>query len=71
MFQKALDLFYNKEFYLARNEFSNVIRKSPLDNIARWYLFLSEKYINDKVIKDYNLALYGDKDEYTQDNRHN
>lgn len=67
MFQKALNLFYNKEFYLARNEFSNVVRKSPLDNIARWYLFLSEKYINDKEKKNYNLALYGDKDVEIKD----
>ena len=61
IFQKALDLFYKKEFYLARNEFSNVVRESPLDNIARWYLFLSDKYCNQEIT-DYKLELFGDKD---------
>ena len=72
-FRKALDLFYKFDFYAARNEFSNVI--SPLDNVARWYLFLCDKYWRENQIdkdlngnldqnenKGFNLALYGDKD---------
>ncbi|MBP0979344.1 MAG: hypothetical protein J6C55_01705 [Oscillospiraceae bacterium] len=61
IFKEAIDLFYKKEFYLARNLFSDVVDKSPSDNIARWYLFLSDKY-NNKNIKNYRLELYGDKD---------
>lgn len=61
MFQNALNLFYKGEFYLARNEFSNVVKRSPLDNIARWYLFVSDKYCN-KELKDYNFEIYGNKD---------
>lgn len=65
-FRNALDLFYKKEFYLARNLFSDIVNQSPADNIARWYLFLSDKYC-DKNIIDYKLELYGDKDfEITQ-----
>ncbi len=60
MFKEALDLFYKKEFYSARNAFSNVVKKSPLDNIARWYLFLSDKYCGSNV-KIHRLDLYGDK----------
>ena len=61
LFKEALDLFYQKEFYSARNMFSNVVKQSPMDNIARWYLFLSNKYCN-QATKNYKLDLYGDKD---------
>ena len=61
LFEKALDLFYKKDFYSARNEFSKVVKNSPLDKVAEWYLFLSHKYC-DENITHYNLALYGDKD---------
>lgn len=45
-FQEGIRLFYQNDFYLARNLFSAVIRECPEDGIARWYLFASEKFFN-------------------------
>jgi len=47
-FQKAIQLFYKNDFYLARNTFSAVLRACPMDGVARWYLFASEHYFNEQ-----------------------
>lgn len=41
-FEKALNLFYQGDFYLARNVFSEVLKDSPSDRVAKRYLFLCE-----------------------------
>ncbi|MCR4591204.1 MAG: hypothetical protein K5668_10340 [Lachnospiraceae bacterium] len=45
-FEETLGLFYSKDFYLARNNFSEVLRDCPDDQMARWYLFECERYLN-------------------------
>lgn len=45
-FQEALNLFYHKDFYLARNVFSNLLRVCPEDSVARWYLFACERFFH-------------------------
>lgn len=45
-FQKGLKLFYSDDFYLARNTFNEVLQINPNDQIARWYLFTCEHYLN-------------------------
>lgn len=45
-FQEALNLFYHKDFYLARNIFSNLLRVCPEDGVARWYLFACERFFH-------------------------
>ncbi|MCD7806596.1 MAG: hypothetical protein LUH19_04550 [Lachnospiraceae bacterium] len=45
-FQKAIRLFYQHDFYLARNGFSDVLKVNPFDQISKWYLFTCEKYLN-------------------------
>lgn len=46
-FQKALELFYQHDFYLARSTFSDVLKEDPEDQMAKWYLFTCEKYLNE------------------------
>ncbi len=46
-FQRALELFYQHDFYLARSTFSDVLKENPEDLIAKWYLFTCEKYLNE------------------------
>ena len=46
MFQKAIELFYSNDFYLARNMFNEVLKLNDKDNIARWYLFHCEYHLN-------------------------
>ncbi|MCD7738838.1 MAG: hypothetical protein LUH58_07345 [Lachnospiraceae bacterium] len=45
-FQRAIRLFYQHDFYLARNGFSDVLKINPYDQISKWYLFTCEKYLN-------------------------
>ncbi len=55
-FQEALNLFYHNDFYLARGIFSNLLRASPEDGVARWYLFACERFFNQEDGKaDYRL----------------
>lgn len=47
-FESALQIFYQKDFYTARNRFSEVLKECPEDEITRWYLFESERYLNEE-----------------------
>lgn len=49
-FAKALELFYQHDFYLARSTFSEVLKENPKDEMAKWYLFTCEKYLNEVVL---------------------
>ena len=46
-FQNGIELFYRHDFYLARNVFSDVLKENPEDYIAKWYLFICERYLNE------------------------
>ena len=51
-FEATLELFYERNFYLARNQFSELLKELPDDEMAKWYLFESEKYLNDAKVGD-------------------
>lgn len=57
-FSEALKLFYERDFYFARNTFSEILRKSPEDRVAKWYLFECEKYLDEAVPENYTGALH-------------
>lgn len=57
-FQKALQLYYENNFYLARNQFSAIVKECPYDGIARWYLFASEYYFNLGDLSKVNYGLF-------------
>ena len=48
-FNEALKLYYDKDFYLARNRFSDILKEAPSDLLARWYVFESEKYLHESA----------------------
>lgn len=50
-FQKGIELFYQHDFYLARNTFNEVLRENPEDSMATWYLFTCERYLNEDHVK--------------------
>lgn len=58
LFKKALGLYYSNDFYLARNTFSEVLKKNPMDNIARWYLFNCENNLNNTSLDDIKYGLF-------------
>lgn len=57
-FQKALELFYSDDFYLARNTFNEVLKQNPEDRIARWYLFNCEYQLNHAGIQEVAYGLF-------------
>jgi hypothetical protein len=48
-FEEALDLYYEKDFYLARTKFSDILKETPSDKLARWYVFESDRYLNENA----------------------
>ncbi len=44
--QEGIQMFYQNDFYLARNKFSAVLKECQEDGIARWYLFTCEAMLN-------------------------
>ena len=61
-FKNALELFYKKDFYLARNTFTDIMRHSPDDELAKWYLFECEHYLNETAPEDFTGALHMEED---------
>lgn len=63
-FQKGLELFYGRNFYLARNEFAEVLKTCAEDQIAVWYLFKCEQLFNESSgfegEKDISFGLFSD-----------
>jgi hypothetical protein len=45
-YNEALDHFKQSNFYFARNTFSEILRDAPGDSLVKWYLFESERYLN-------------------------
>lgn len=51
-FENTIELFYKRDYYLARAEFSKMLKQNPEDELCRWYLFECEKYLNSGVRPD-------------------
>lgn len=59
-FQRALMLYYQSDFYLARNLFSDSLRTCPKDGAARWYLFLCESGLSGDGSKKQSFGLFSE-----------
>lgn len=61
LFEEALELFYQNDFYLALGKFSEILKEAPEDFLSKWYLFVCEKYLNkreaDGISYDLNQIL--------------
>lgn len=57
-FQKALELFYQNNFYLARSAFLDILKECPKDGIARWYVFTCEELLNREDNRNYRYDLF-------------
>ena len=57
-FESAIELFYAKDFYLARNAFTDILRDIPEDGLAKWYLFECETQLNDDAEDIFTGALH-------------
>lgn len=59
-FEQALNLFYQEDYYLGRNLFTEVLKECPDDEVAKWYLFLCEECLNAEHGKGISGALFSD-----------
>ncbi len=57
-FEEAIRLFYDKDFYLARNAFTEILREAPEDGITKWYLFECETRLNGNAEDIFTGALH-------------
>ena len=57
-FQKALQNFRENSIFEARNGFTEVLKNNASDEIARWYLFECEKYLNNPDRHDRFYGLF-------------
>ena len=48
-YNEALNLFYEKDFYIARTKFSEILKDTLEDNLIKWYVFESDRYLNEGV----------------------
>ncbi len=46
-YNEALQCFYEMDFYIARTKFSDILKETPDDELVRWYVFESERYLNE------------------------
>lgn len=58
--QEGIQMFYQNDFYLARNKFSAVLKECQEDGIARWYLFTCEAMLNAVNSGDIRHDLFAD-----------
>ena len=52
-FDEAIKLFYQNDYYMARNSFSEILKNNPSDEIVRWYLFESERLLDSRGRSEY------------------
>ena len=57
-FEAALAMFYDKDFYLARNAFTDILREAPEDELVKWYLFECETQLNGTADDTFTGALH-------------
>lgn len=48
-FEEALNAFYEKDFYISRTLFSDILKENPDDDMVKWYVFESDRYLNESV----------------------
>lgn len=60
-FQDALNLFYQDDFYLARNLFTELLKDDPTDDVAKWYLFLCEKCLDSGSTGNISYGLFAEE----------
>lgn len=58
LFENALNLFYQNDFYFARNNFLEVLKRYPDDGIARWYVFACEEMFNRENMEEIRHDLF-------------
>ncbi len=56
-YNEALELFYEKDFYIARTKFSDILKDAPDDLLVKFYVFESDRYLNESAEGDSHRIL--------------
>jgi hypothetical protein len=56
-FNEALAQYYEKDFYLSRTSFSEILKDTPDDLLVKWYVFESDRNLNENVVDDEFMCL--------------
>ncbi len=46
-FEATLELYGSRDYYLARNQFMEILKECPEDGMTKWYIFECEKYMSE------------------------
>jgi len=57
-YNEALRLFYEKDFYIARTKFSDILKETPDDDLVKWYVFEADRYLNENVEGDAHKIIH-------------
>ena len=57
-YNEALRLFYEKDFYIARTKFSDILKETPDDDLVKWYVFEADRYLNENVEGDEHKIIH-------------
>ena len=57
-YEEALRLFYEKDFYIARTKFSDILKETPDDDLVKWYVFEADRYLNENVEGDEHKIIH-------------
>ncbi|MCR5402651.1 MAG: hypothetical protein K6E91_02395 [Butyrivibrio sp.] len=57
-YMEALNLYYERDFYIARTKFSDILKETPGDSLVRWYVFEADRYLNEIVEDDSFMILH-------------
>lgn len=57
-FEKALQLYYDNDLYLARSAFADILKECPQDGISRWYVFACDERFNREESLDEGHELF-------------
>ncbi len=57
-YNEALCRFYEKDFYIARTKFSEILKETPDDDLIKWYVFEADRYLNENVEDDAHRIIH-------------
>ncbi|MBQ8147898.1 MAG: hypothetical protein IJ040_03810 [Lachnospiraceae bacterium] len=59
--QQGIHLFYQDDYYLARNAFTEALKECPSDGLAKWYLFTCEYFLNHPEQEEMSYGLFSNR----------
>ncbi len=59
--QQGIKLFYQDDYYLARNAFTEALKECPSDGLSKWYLFTCEYFLDHPEQEEISYGLFANQ----------